>query len=197
MRKNGSTMVSLIFKHDSAESEYEALPTAIGFVNPPSSIFYLLNFFSNPTCLGYCPVYPEIGTTARGLATPTSLMRVGSYFANAGQTAGWYREKRMKLRDHPLMSYHGLPNWPPAWSWIDGPEDRHPTGEIGILRMVLLSKTRPADRCVLLVGYQESCYLGCLLFEDQAFCRQMIRLLQHCCNRPIMEIGDLDLSYTL
>ena len=24
------------------------------------------------------------------------------------------------LRHHPLMSYHGVPNWPPTWTWIDG-----------------------------------------------------------------------------
>jgi hypothetical protein len=28
----------------------------------------------------------------------------------------------MLLRDHPLMRYHGLPNWPPAWTWIGGVE---------------------------------------------------------------------------
>jgi len=103
----------------------------------------------------------------------------------------------MKLRDHPLMSYHKLHNWPPAWTWIDGPEDKHPTGEIGILRTVLLPKTMPADRCFLLIRYEESCYVGCLLFEDQAFCRHITNLLQQCCNRPIVEIGDLDLSHTL
>jgi hypothetical protein len=103
----------------------------------------------------------------------------------------------MKLRDHPLISYHKLHNWPPAWTWIDGPEDKHPTGEIGILRTVLLSKTRPADRCFLLIRYEESCYVGCLLLEDQAFCRQITKLLQQYCNRSIVEIGNLDLSYTL
>jgi hypothetical protein len=94
------------------------------------------------------------------------------------------------------MSYHGVRNWPPAWTWIDGAEDKHPKGEIGILRMVLLSKTRPADRCILLIRYEDSCYLGCLLFENQAFC-QMTSVLQESCNRPISEIGDLDLSHTL
>jgi hypothetical protein len=73
----------------------------------------------------------------------------------------------MKLRDHPLMSYHKLHNWPPTWTWIDGPEDKHPTGEIGMLRTALLSKTGPGDRCFLLIRYEESCYLGCIIFEDQ------------------------------
>jgi hypothetical protein len=60
-----------------------------------------------------------------------------------------------------------------------------------------LSKTRPADRCFLLIRDEESCYLGCLLFEDQAFCRQITTLLQQYCNRPIVQIGGLDLSHTL
>jgi hypothetical protein len=89
----------------------------------------------------------------------------------------------MKLRDHPLMSYHKLHNCPPAWTWIDGPEDKHPTGEIGILRTVLLSKARPADRCFLLIAYKGSCYFGCLLFEDQAFCRQ----ITSCCGSSVID----------
>jgi hypothetical protein len=103
----------------------------------------------------------------------------------------------MKLRDHPLMSYHKIHNWPAAWTWIDGSEDKHPTGEIGVLRMVLLAKTRPADRCFLLISYEGSCYLGCLLVEDQVFCRQIPSCCSSTCSRPIEEIGDLDLSHTL
>jgi hypothetical protein len=38
----------------------------------------------------------------------------------------------MLLRDHPLMFYKGVSNWPPAGVWIDGPEDKHPKGEVGI-----------------------------------------------------------------
>jgi hypothetical protein len=26
----------------------------------------------------------------------------------------------MLLRHHPLMSYHAVPSWPPAWIWLDG-----------------------------------------------------------------------------
>jgi hypothetical protein len=48
------------------------------------------------------------------------------------------------LRDYPLMSYKGSPNWPPTWTWIDSREDNRPNGEIGILRAVFLSKLQPA-----------------------------------------------------
>jgi hypothetical protein len=103
----------------------------------------------------------------------------------------------MELRVHPLMSFRGVPNWPPTWTWMDGREDQHPKGELGILRTVLLSKTQRANRCFLLIFYEESSYLGCLLFDDEVFCCQITKLLQGYCNRPIAEIGSIDLSCSL
>jgi hypothetical protein len=64
----------------------------------------------------------------------------------------------MLLRNHPLISRHGVPNWPPAWTWIDGEENKQPNGEIGILKAVLLSRIQPADRCFLLISHQGSDY---------------------------------------
>jgi hypothetical protein len=84
----------------------------------------------------------------------------------------------MFLRDHPLISYRGFPSWPPAWTWIDGEEDKHPTGEIGILRTTLLSKIQPANRCFLLISYEGASYMGCLLFDDYVFCDQVTK--RHC-----------------
>ena len=103
----------------------------------------------------------------------------------------------MLLRDHPLISYRGIPSWPPAWTWIDGGEDKHPTGEIGILRTTLLSKIQPANRCFLLISYEGSSYIGCLMFEDTGFCRHTAEVLRSRCNHPIAEIGSIDLAYTL
>jgi hypothetical protein len=103
----------------------------------------------------------------------------------------------MLLRDHPLMRYRGIPSWPPAWTWIDGGEDKRPTGEIGILRTTLLSKIQPANRCYLLISYEGASYMGCLLFDDDVFCDQVTKLLQRYCNRPIAEIGSIDLAHTL
>jgi hypothetical protein len=101
----------------------------------------------------------------------------------------------MLLRDYPLMSRFGVPNWPPTWTWIDGLADRHPKGEVGILRAVLLSKIE-ANKCFLLIFHEHSSYLGCLLFDDAVFCSQMINLLRNYCNRPIAEIGR-ELAHTL
>jgi hypothetical protein len=108
----------------------------------------------------------------------------------------------MLLRDHPLMSRHGVPNWPPVWTWVngpevDGPENKFPRGEIGILKWVGLSALQPPNRCYLYIDHEQSSYLGCLLFDDSAFCRHLAKLLESYCNRPIAEIGSLDLSHTL
>ena len=52
--------------------------------------------------------------------------------------------------------------------WIEGREDKHPKGEVGILRAVLRSKDR-INRCFLLMFNEESSYMGCLLFDDESF----------------------------
>ena len=98
----------------------------------------------------------------------------------------------MLLRDHPLMAYHGVRNWPPIWTWASGLENNRPKGEIGILTKVELSNILPADRCFLYVEHEGSSYIGCLLTDDSAFCAQVARLLESYCNRPIAEIGSLD-----
>jgi hypothetical protein len=103
----------------------------------------------------------------------------------------------MMLRDNPLISYKGNRSWPPVWAWIDGEEDKQPEGEVGILRTTLLSKIQPANRCYLLTSYEDSSYIGCLLFDDHAFCKHLSGVLRFCCNRSIAEIGSLDLTYTL
>ena len=103
----------------------------------------------------------------------------------------------MLLRDHPLMSYRGIPNWPPTWMPIDGPENKRPRGEIGILKKVVLSNIQFANRCFLYIDHEGASYIGCLLFDNKAFCRQIAELVQDCLNRPILEIGSLDVTHTL
>jgi hypothetical protein len=74
----------------------------------------------------------------------------------------------MLLRDHPLMSRHGVPNWPPVWTWVNGPEVERPEllrGEVGILKWIGLSAMQPPDRCYLYIDHEQSSYLGCLLFD--------------------------------
>src|SRR5262245_2744978 len=106
------------------------------------------------------------------------------------------REVSMLLRDHPLMVYRRVRSWPPVWTWTDGVENDRPRSEVGILRTVDPSNIQPADRCFLHIDHEGSSYIGCLMVEDQAFCDQVVQLLQGCCNRPIAEIGSIELSYT-
>jgi hypothetical protein len=103
----------------------------------------------------------------------------------------------MLLRHHPLMRYKDLCNWPPGWLWIDGVENKHPRGEIGILKAAELSNVLPATRCFLEIDYEGSTYVGCLLFDDEIICAQITKILQGYLNRPIAEIGSIDLSHLL
>jgi hypothetical protein len=103
----------------------------------------------------------------------------------------------MLLRDHPLMSRNGVPSWPPVWTWVDGSDDKTPKGEVGILIWASLTGVQPPDKCYLLMSHEGSSYMGCLLFDDSAFCRYVVKLLDSYRNRPIVEIGSLDLTHTL
>jgi hypothetical protein len=49
----------------------------------------------------------------------------------------------------------------------------------------------------LYIDHGEASYIGCLLIEDIAFCRQVVELLLANRNRPIVEIGNLDVSHSL
>jgi hypothetical protein len=101
----------------------------------------------------------------------------------------------MLLRNHPHFRYHGVPSWPPVWTPTDGGENDWPQGEIGVLKTVQPSSIQPADSCFLHIDHEGSAYIGCLMVDHQGFCEQVVQLLQRCCNRPIAEIGSIELSH--
>ena len=103
----------------------------------------------------------------------------------------------MLLRDHPLFNHRGVPSWPPAWTWVSGLDNKHPMGEVGTLRDVHPFNFEPADRCFLYMDFEGASYIGCLLIDDTAFCRQIMELLLANRDKSIGEIGSLDLTYTL
>jgi len=104
---------------------------------------------------------------------------------------------RMQLRDHPLISYRGLPSWPPVWTPANPKSHLKPLrGEIGRLEHVLPNKTLN-NRCFLSIEHEGNHYVGCLFFDDSFFCNQMIKIIENQAGLTIKEIGDLDLSYTL
>jgi hypothetical protein len=92
------------------------------------------------------------------------------------------------------LRYKGLCNWPPGWLWIDGVENKHPRGEIGILKAAKLSNVLPATRCFLEIDHEGSSYMGCLQFDDDKFCRYVALFLESYCNHFIAEIGSLELT---
>jgi hypothetical protein len=102
----------------------------------------------------------------------------------------------VQLRDHPLMSYHGVPNWPPRWITTRKHKDDKPTGEVGILDKVLTSNLF-SDKFFLVIEHQNRKYMGCLLFDDRVFCSEIYRLMTCCVHCSTREIGDTDVSYTL
>ena len=102
----------------------------------------------------------------------------------------------MQLRNHRLMSYHGLPNWPPIWTWIGGEENKYPRGEVGILKTVFVSVVKPSTSCFLVMEHAGAEYLSEFFVSDAAFCLEMYAVLLRNCDKTIQEIGDIDLSDT-
>jgi hypothetical protein len=102
----------------------------------------------------------------------------------------------MKVRTHPLMSYRGISNWPPVWV---GTNQKHEPlrGEVGILKDVVPSQTENANRFFLIIEDEGWRYVGCLLFQDLSFCRQIYKLLCEHRGDTIEQIGNIDLRHTL
>lgn len=102
----------------------------------------------------------------------------------------------MELRHHPLMSCNGRRSWPPVWTWIGGKQDEYVHGEVGVLREVRVHHAQ-WTKCFLVIDHDDRLYMGCILISDEAFARQLYRVLERCRGKTIKEIGGLDLSATL
>jgi hypothetical protein len=86
------------------------------------------------------------------------------------------------------MSGMGIPNWPPAWLWRGGGEDTRPNGEVGLLRDVILSSIDPPIRFFLVMQHMGAEYIGCLSFENPAFCREIYRVCATIAVIPFMRL---------
>ena len=104
--------------------------------------------------------------------------------------------RRMKPRDHPLMRYRTMRNWPPVWIEKFS-ENKTLMGEIGVLKTLGVINMKRGTRCYLHITHNGKPYVGSLLFDDAAFCTQIANLLQGQIGTSIADIGDLDLSHTL
>jgi hypothetical protein len=103
----------------------------------------------------------------------------------------------MLLRDHPLMSCYGIPSWPPTWRLIKGEGAERLTGEIGILTRFLVNNIPSTRRCFLYMRHEQASYLGCIFIADVAFFEKIVKIFEGCLNRPISEIGSIDVTHTL
>jgi len=103
----------------------------------------------------------------------------------------------VELRAHPLMTYRGLPSWPPVWikGGIDW-EVKKLKGEVGVLRHVLRHDKLP-NKFFLVMEHENEQWMGCLVVADGTFCNQIVDLLKLHVGRSIKEIGDIDLTFTL
>lgn len=101
----------------------------------------------------------------------------------------------MNLRDHPLMTYRGTPNWPPVWTTTRVEKDPRPVGEVGTLEDAVMNDLFD-NKIFLLVLYNANRYMGSLMFDDVAFCKEIFAVLKLNRGKQIKAIGDLDLSHT-
>jgi hypothetical protein len=101
----------------------------------------------------------------------------------------------MELRNYPAMSYRGICNWPPIWTQAQkGEPPKMLRGEIGVLAYVYANE-KLSTKCFLVIDHRNDRYVGTLLFDDVATCRQIALILKTHTGRLIKEIGDLDISH--
>jgi hypothetical protein len=103
----------------------------------------------------------------------------------------------MELRDHRLMSYRGVPNWPPVWIRRQSrTEQQTLRGKVGILQE-LVSTGIDYRKSFLYMEHEGVGYIGCLIFSDHRFCRPIVKLLRRYCGYGIKNIGGIDLDRVL
>jgi hypothetical protein len=79
----------------------------------------------------------------------------------------------MELRKHPLVSYRNQSSWPPAWIWIAGNENKHPRGEVDVLKQLKLVDGPFVNRCFYGCNTKtaciwDACYLAMLLSANKS-----------------------------
>ena len=111
---------------------------------------------------------------------------------------------QLMLRDHPLMNYRTLANWPPVWTprgrkngvTVETVPARYTRwGEIGTLQAAFVSTVARPPRIYLMVKHEGREYVGSLLFTDAGICRQFYNFIKKHTGKSISEIGMLDVSH--
>ena len=132
----------------------------------------------------YCRHYlPRIDRERRN---EIELTKRGSYYSYGP----------MKLRDHRMMSHRGVKNWPPVWTRLGTMSSKSSEGKL-VFFSILFSIPKCPVGAFVVIEHEGKTYVGTLLFQDRAFCKQVSDLLHRHVKRTIKEIGNLDLSDTL
>ena len=92
------------------------------------------------------------------------------------------------------MSYCGVPNWPPVWTQARKKGVKTLKGEVGILTNAHCNPLS-SNMCFLVINHEGESYVGSLMFDNHPFCKLVEQLLISHLNRPIKEIGDVDVSH--
>jgi len=103
----------------------------------------------------------------------------------------------VQLRNHPLFSYRRVPTWPPVWTLSrrgEPPEVLH--GEIGVLQRAFANPQIP-NKCYLVIQHANRKYVGCVIFDNRSFCREMTEFLKLQVGCTVEQIGDLDVTVML
>jgi hypothetical protein len=102
----------------------------------------------------------------------------------------------MQLRSHPLMTYRGSPNWPPAWIQVQETKIKSLSGEVGILKHVMRYDRVP-NGFVLATEHARERYLGFLIFDEVSFCMLIYDVLEARIGSSIKDLGSLDVTHIL
>jgi hypothetical protein len=100
-----------------------------------------------------------------------------------------------RLRDHPLLNYRGVKNWPPVWTRGTEGIVKTVKGEVGVLKEVYYD-AGTSNKCFLGIDYQSQSYTGCINCPTRSFCTQLTHILRAHIGRSIEDISDLDVSFT-
>jgi hypothetical protein len=93
----------------------------------------------------------------------------------------------MELRKHRYV-YRGR-QLAPRWVWLEKMSNRRSQDLKEVSRYSLLS----SDGLTLVIEYNESAYMGLLLFDNFGFSRKLHDLLRTLRGRPIEQIGSFDI----
>lgn len=100
----------------------------------------------------------------------------------------------MLLRNHPRMSFHHVPNWPPYWIRVDELARSPFQGDaIGVLTQARMNNLND-PKIVLRMNDGAIDWLSILVFDDQQFCLRVHEILMHHVGKLVSEIGNLELD---